>query len=222
MTIAGGTFHIGGRRIGAAWSNNPWRGTLYLCIFAGLPTLFLYNSRATSSIFHRCLNVAMEKEVISSPAGDMPYQLQRPSRPRRIVASALFMVAALWLMNSDLRNLLHFGSHQPSVSEQHPHKTFDWDDVKTSPHLQYTPCHGDLQCARLELPMDWFNHTTNATISLAVVRQPAVVPRHTSAVRRCCSIEPRRTRWLGHRACSDSRGICEVGPGYQLYRREIL
>ncbi|KAM0721053.1 hypothetical protein Q7P37_003339 [Cladosporium fusiforme] len=79
-------------------------------------------------------------------------------------------------MNSDLRYTLHSDSHRPPASGQHPHESFDWDDVKASPHLQYTPCYGDLQCARLELPMDWFNHTTNATISLAVVRQPAVVP----------------------------------------------
>jgi len=57
-----------------------------------------------------------------------------------------------------------------------------WDTVPIRPKLEYTPCFdqsplgGPFQCARLELPMDYWNGTTDAKISLAIVRSPAVVP----------------------------------------------
>nr|POE88123.1 putative hydrolase [Quercus suber] len=64
---------------------------------------------------------------------------------------------------------------------------FDWDTTITSPQLQYSSCYDDaFQCARLELPMDYWNGTTNATISLAVLRKPAAVdvtdPRYGGAI----------------------------------------
>lgn len=46
----------------------------------------------------------------------------------------------------------------------------------TLPNLEYSPCYDGFQCARLELPLDYFNGTTNDTISLAVVKLPAIVP----------------------------------------------
>lgn len=73
------------------------------------------------------------------------------------------------------------GTWLPSMKGSSDHaitndKAFSWDALETKPYLDYTDCYGDFQCARLELPMDYFNGTTNATISLAVIRQPAVVP----------------------------------------------
>ncbi|KAI4721962.1 hypothetical protein E4T48_01897 [Aureobasidium sp. EXF-10727] len=54
---------------------------------------------------------------------------------------------------------------------------FDWDTVPKAPHLQYSTCYGgSLQCARLELPMDYWNGTTNASIALPLIRRPAAVP----------------------------------------------
>ncbi|WPG98333.1 Hypothetical protein R9X50_00112200 [Acrodontium crateriforme] len=55
--------------------------------------------------------------------------------------------------------------------------SFDWDTAPTHSQLKYSDCYdGEYKCARLELPMDYWNGTTNATISLAVIRKPAVVP----------------------------------------------
>lgn len=56
---------------------------------------------------------------------------------------------------------------------------FYWDTAPTSKSLEYAPCYidkRDYQCARLAMPMDYWNGTTNATVSLAVIRQPAKVP----------------------------------------------
>jgi len=56
---------------------------------------------------------------------------------------------------------------------------FNWHTSPVYNHLQYSPCYaslGDFQCARLELPLDYWNDTTKATLSLAVIRKPAAVP----------------------------------------------
>ena len=56
---------------------------------------------------------------------------------------------------------------------------FNWLTSPTYDHLKYAPCYpswGEFQCARLELPLDYWNGTTNETLSLAVIRKPAKVP----------------------------------------------
>ena len=95
---------------------------------------------------------------------------------KKITATALVVVAILWLTHTDTTSYIY-----PKVDHRsdypNPFPYFDWDSINAHADLQYTPCFNEhLQCARLKLPMDWFNETTNATISLAVIRQPAVVP----------------------------------------------
>ncbi|KAI7332182.1 hypothetical protein KC315_g4770 [Hortaea werneckii] len=53
---------------------------------------------------------------------------------------------------------------------------FSWEKLSSNPQLQYVDCYDGFQCARLEVPMDWWNGTTNATVGLAVIRLPAEVP----------------------------------------------
>ncbi len=55
-------------------------------------------------------------------------------------------------------------------------KPFTWDSIEPKPHFEWTECYSKFQCARLELPMDYWNGTTNATVSIAVIKKPAVVP----------------------------------------------
>jgi pimeloyl-ACP methyl ester carboxylesterase len=100
--------------------------------------------------------------------------VQPESRRKRLVAAFLLVIAIFWLSHLKTEDLFDATSPQDPVLQQPT--LFDWDTVETKTHLHYTPCYEYLQCARLELPMDWFNQTTNATISLAVIRQPAVVP----------------------------------------------
>lgn len=97
-----------------------------------------------------------------------------PSWPRRIGAAGLIVLAVLC-------TLVKYGwpkSIDREVST--PSRTgFSWDTAPTSRTLEYADCYpdkGSFQCARLELPMDYWNGTTNATISLAVIRKPAAVP----------------------------------------------
>ena len=73
-------------------------------------------------------------------------------------------------------NSWHFPTRSVATTES---SEFNWHTSPAYSHLQYSPCYtssGGFQCARLELPLDYWNGTTNATLSLAVIRKPAAVP----------------------------------------------
>lgn len=99
------------------------------------------------------------------------------------VAATVFSRTQTWRWNpTNGQSVRHF--RLPAASN---HALFDWDTAVTSPDLDYASCYdGEFQCARLQLPMDYWNGTTNATISLAVVKKPAIVditdPRYGGAV----------------------------------------
>jgi pimeloyl-ACP methyl ester carboxylesterase len=101
-------------------------------------------------------------------------KLSRPNR-KRLIAASLLIITIIGLYHFNTGSSFKATSSQ-SADPPRQNTHFDWDTAKTHTHLHYKPCYESLQCARLELPMDWFNETTNATISLAVVRQPATVP----------------------------------------------
>ncbi|KAK8164207.1 TAP-like protein-domain-containing protein, partial [Phyllosticta citrichinensis] len=48
--------------------------------------------------------------------------------------------------------------------------------IPTTKKISLVPCHGDYQCTKVELPLDYFNGTTDGKISLAVAVLPAKVP----------------------------------------------
>ena len=73
-------------------------------------------------------------------------------------------------------------THRESPSRQdHGRPTiadFNWNKSPATTKLEYSPCYsslGGFQCARLELPLDYWNGTTNETLSLAVIKKPAIV-----------------------------------------------
>src|SRR2546421_6413842 len=53
--------------------------------------------------------------------------------------------------------------------------SFDWDAITPSPKLVYHDCYGRLQCARLEVPLDWSNISNPNKVAIAVARLPAQV-----------------------------------------------
>ncbi|KAK9776524.1 putative TAP-like protein-domain-containing protein [Seiridium cardinale] len=55
-------------------------------------------------------------------------------------------------------------------------KDFDWEAITPSYNLTYTPCYGELQCARLIVPLDWQDETNPHTVALAITKLPAKVP----------------------------------------------
>lgn len=48
--------------------------------------------------------------------------------------------------------------------------------MKATPHLAYTPCFGEYQCAKLEVPLDWNETTPGPKAQIAIIRLPAQVP----------------------------------------------
>ncbi|TQV98095.1 Peptidase S33, tripeptidyl-peptidase [Cordyceps javanica] len=52
---------------------------------------------------------------------------------------------------------------------------FDWRSITPSTKLAYSPCLGQFQCARLIVPLDWLNKNVTDTVSIAIIKLPAVV-----------------------------------------------
>ncbi|EFY90984.1 proteinase, putative [Metarhizium acridum CQMa 102] len=54
--------------------------------------------------------------------------------------------------------------------------SFDWTNISPSTSLAYVDCFNGLQCARLQVPMNWNSTTDEDTVAVAIVRVPARVP----------------------------------------------
>ena len=102
-------------------------------------------------------------------------QRKQYSSKSKLIIVAVLLLLVVWTQRP------HHGTWFPLDPHSNPNdetiKAFSWNDLSTKPYLDYVDCYGgEFQCARLELPMDYWNDTTNATISLAVIKKPAVVP----------------------------------------------
>jgi hypothetical protein len=58
-----------------------------------------------------------------------------------------------------------------------PPVEFNWNSIEASSKLRYTPCYDYLQCARLEVPLDWSDESNNNTAVIAVSKIPARVSK---------------------------------------------
>ncbi|KAI7155612.1 hypothetical protein KC349_g6831 [Hortaea werneckii] len=95
--------------------------------------------------------------------------------PLKRLAIICLACAALVFLNPITVKWRQSGSPQLSLS-LNSGSHFSWEKLSSHPQLQYADCYDGFQCARLEVPMDWWNGTTNATVNLAVMRLPADVP----------------------------------------------
>jgi pimeloyl-ACP methyl ester carboxylesterase len=53
--------------------------------------------------------------------------------------------------------------------------SFDWNSISPSSKLVYHACYERLECARLEVPLDWSNLSNSNQVVLAIARLPAKV-----------------------------------------------
>jgi pimeloyl-ACP methyl ester carboxylesterase len=53
--------------------------------------------------------------------------------------------------------------------------SFDWDAITPSAKLVYHDCYERLQCARMEVPLDWSNLSNPNKVAIAIARLPAPV-----------------------------------------------
>ncbi|KAJ5084882.1 hypothetical protein NUU61_009461 [Penicillium alfredii] len=94
-----------------------------------------------------------------------PYQ---PSRWRQAARWGLSLIAAAV-------TLLAWPPRSFLTSPVPASVPFSWDQVTPSQSLEYHDCGDGLQCARLQVPMD-YNRTDGRQFALAVARLPAKVP----------------------------------------------
>jgi hypothetical protein len=121
----------------------------------------------------------MEKQelpIAGQTQGETQSQGRVPSKSKRFVALA-FLIYAVWLLRPRQGTWFPLRIDAPPDSLDEVECTaFKWSKVPSKPYLDYVHCYGGFRCARLELPMDYWNDTTNATVSVAVIKKPAAVP----------------------------------------------
>ena len=125
------------------------------------------------------MTTAMEKQALPT-VGQVPTeehrQKKRSKRAGRFIA-VVFLIYAFWVLRPSRGTWFPLRIDAPPPRDETTCKPFSWNDVPSKPYLDYVLCYGgEFECARLELPMDYWNGTTNATVSVAVVKQPAIVP----------------------------------------------
>ncbi|KAF2226063.1 TAP-like protein-domain-containing protein [Elsinoe ampelina] len=101
-----------------------------------------------------------------------PCKQAPPKRGRSIFRHIIRLLLAFALVHASIRLC------QYSIIEYRPESDangFSWDKIATTPELEYAPCYDGMYCARLKLPLDYWNGTTDKTISLAVIKIPATV-----------------------------------------------
>ncbi|KAK5121962.1 hypothetical protein LTR85_004534 [Meristemomyces frigidus] len=66
--------------------------------------------------------------------------------------------------------------HEASEDTRPSTHAFRWSDIIPSAKLEFQDCHDNLQCARLEVPLDYSEPDAFPRVALAVIRRPAKVP----------------------------------------------
>lgn len=130
---------------------------------------------------------------MASEKGPLLEAQQRPAPSPRAHSKFDELFGSLWLVLVGVVGTIAF-SHlsssawfkAPTSGDVRLPEAFEWAYAAAKPHLDYHLCFDSFQCARLDLPMDYWNGTTDARISLAVIRKPAVVdvtdPRYGGAI----------------------------------------
>ncbi|KAL4896125.1 TAP-like protein-domain-containing protein [Aspergillus ambiguus] len=113
------------------------------------------------------------------PPGPPPTSIDQTPRKRpRYVYTACVIAAALCLATVHFP----FPLAAPRLNPR-PTTTDIWSDILPSTSLEFTPCFGSLQCARLLVPLNW-NATQHEeqqqqqqnAVAIAVIKRPARVP----------------------------------------------
>ncbi|PNS20103.1 hypothetical protein CAC42_5553 [Sphaceloma murrayae] len=104
-----------------------------------------------------------------------PDTTRKPARNLIIQAIQVVGVLLIVYVNARCAHNIYTRHYGRRHSITPPSPSFSWDTLPTLPELEYVPCYDGYQCARLELPLDYWNGTTDKNISLAVMKLPATV-----------------------------------------------
>ncbi|KAK8229498.1 TAP-like protein-domain-containing protein [Phyllosticta capitalensis] len=107
-------------------------------------------------------------ELLTAPSAS------RPSLARRAVAFILCLSVVFWSLGGV--QLLKWAWPINEADLKPTAGPFSWNTIPTTKKISLKPCYGDKRCTRVELPLDYFNGTTDRKISLAVAVVPAKVP----------------------------------------------
>lgn len=109
----------------------------------------------------------------------------KPQRsPVRRLLSATFVtlviLAGLDTVFPDVKNKItppSWGSVLQPSSLHFPPEPFDWSQIEAKDYLEFHDCNNGFQCAKLSLPLDYFNGTyPNTTVGIAITKYMARVP----------------------------------------------
>ncbi|KAJ4988082.1 hypothetical protein SVAN01_06494 [Stagonosporopsis vannaccii] len=119
----------------------------------------------------------MEKNLNAFGAPVAPRRA--PARTRFMIAAsvALVLIAGLDTFFPSLEHrLIPEPGSQPQLKASHARKPFKWSQIEPRENLEFHACFEEFDCAKLILPLDYFNGTfPNDTISVAIVKLPAKV-----------------------------------------------
>ncbi|KAH6638378.1 TAP-like protein-domain-containing protein [Boeremia exigua] len=102
-----------------------------------------------------------------------------PSGARFLTAAfvALVLVAGLdTIFPSFQHRYIPNVGNKPRVGISHGSKSFEWSQIEAQEYLEFHECFDGFECAKLSLPLDYFNGTfPDATVSVAIAKLPAKV-----------------------------------------------
>ncbi|KUJ24614.1 uncharacterized protein LY89DRAFT_634822 [Mollisia scopiformis] len=102
--------------------------------------------------------------------------------PTRMHISLLLSLAFLsWIVYQRYPTEVQYGHQYGHVVKftdaERPAEEFAWTKITPTKHLEYTPCYGKFECARLDVPMDYNSTASDASrVAVAIIRYPAPVP----------------------------------------------
>ncbi|CBX95435.1 hypothetical protein IAQ61_004261 [Plenodomus lingam] len=117
-------------------------------------------------------------ETVTAPT----FKPQRPLIQRVLSATfvTLVILAGLDTVFPDAKHCLTPTSWSSVSQSSGTHallEPFDWSQIESKDYLDFHDCNEGFQCAKLRLPLDYFNGTyPNATVSIAIAKYAARVP----------------------------------------------
>ncbi|KAI5812016.1 TAP-like protein-domain-containing protein, partial [Pyronema omphalodes] len=66
--------------------------------------------------------------------------------------------------------------HLDDIITPTPEIPFKWSGITPSSNLVWYPCFDNLECARLQVPLDWTSASDRRTVAIALTKVPAAVP----------------------------------------------
>lgn len=117
-------------------------------------------------------------EKAIGPDSEIPQASRRNTSEPTWRSTALVVAVCLSLVILHGSFIPYHHSSDVETTLEKEEDAFSWHDIKASQELVYHQCYDDYQCAKLQVPMDWWRdtETPGKNVSIAVIRLPSKVP----------------------------------------------